>query len=720
MNKERPLCVLPLLLVASIWSACSTPAQRPSDVKAGSEKEDPHLWLEEIESPAALGWVRAHNEKSQSLLIGDARYTTLHDEVRSILVAKDRIPAPTLRGGWVYNFWQDSDHVKGLWRRARPADYARTEPEWDIVLDLDALAKQESENWVWKGSECLPPAYARCLLKLSRGGKDAVVIREFDVEKREFVRDGFALPEAKSHVSWMDANSIWVGTDFGAGSLTRSGYPRMIKLWRRASPLGDAKAVFEGKVEDVSAEAFTVFSPERQPVHVLMRAPSFFESEAWIYTAEGKTVRIPFPGDADVKGVYEGYVLALLRSQWKEHKQGSLVAVELKQLETRGNGELKSETVYAPDLRSTLGDVNIARDALYLDVLRDVQGQLLRITHRGGRWISERRPFPDRGMVKLVSADPFGREVLVSYESFLVPTTLYEDGGVRKVPFALKRLPARFDSSSFEVKQLWAVSKDGTKIPYFFVSRKDMKLDREQPTLLYGYGGFEVSETPFYLGAMGKAWLEKGGAYALANIRGGGEFGPRWHEAALKDRRQRAYDDFIAVAADLNRLHFTKPERLGIMGGSNGGLLMGVMLTQRPDLFGAVVCQVPLLDMLRYPKLLAGASWMGEYGDPEDPGYGPVIARYSPYQNIKRELKYPRVFIETSTKDDRVHPGHARKMVARLEELGKDVIYYENIEGGHSAAADLEQRARRTAMEYTYLWQQLGQQPVATPGKATP
>jgi prolyl oligopeptidase len=654
-----------------------------------------------------MDWVKARNAKSQAALTGDPLYAPLHEEIRSILVAKDRIPTPALRGGWVYNFWQDSDHVKGLWRRVRPAEYAKADPAWEIILDLDALAKQEGESWVWKGTECLPPVYARCLLKLSRGGKDASVVREFDVEKHEFVKDGFSLPEAKSHVSWMDADAIWVGTDFGAGSLTRSGYPRLAKIWRRGSPLAEAKTVFEGKVDDVSVEAFTIFAPDRAPVHVLMRSPSFFESEASIYGADGKVTRIPFPRDADFKGVYEGYALALLRSQWKEHKQGSLVAIELKQL--------KSETVYAPDLRSTLGDVNVAKDALYLDVLKDVQGQLLKVTHRGKRWISERRPFPDRGMVHLTSADPFGREILVSFESFLVPTTLYEDGGVRKVHFALKRLPARFDAAPFEVKQLWAVRKDGTKIPYFFVGKKGMKLDREQPTLLYGYGGFEVSETPFYLGAVGKAWLERGGAYALANIRGGGEFGPRWHEAALKDRRQRAYDDFIAVAADLNRLHFTRPERLGIMGGSNGGLLMGVMLTQRPDLFGAIVCQVPLLDMLRYPKLLAGASWMGEYGDPEDPGYGPVIARYSPYQNVKRELKYPRVFIETSTKDDRVHPGHARKMVARLEELGKGVIYYENIEGGHSAAADLEQRARRNAMEYTYLWQQLGQKSGAKP-----
>jgi prolyl oligopeptidase len=723
MTKNPRSKAVPLIMAAAlplaVSTACSTTNERrPAESAPGgasSGGDDPYLWLEEVESKKALDWVQKRNTVSEKTLIGDPLYAEIHRDVRSMLVAKDRIPYGALRGGWVYNFWQDADHVKGLWRRTRTEEYAKADPQWDVILDIDALAKQDGKSWVWRGSNCLPPEHTQCLISLSPGGSDAVVVREFDVERREFVKGGFELPEAKSDVAWMDADTIWVGTNFGDGSLTSSSYPRITKLWKRGTPLSQAKTVYEGKFKDVAISGYTVFGPDHSPVHLVMRAPSFFTAENFVYRGEGQLQRVPFPIDADFKGVYGGFLLASMRSDWKTHKQGSLLAIALDEIDAANP---KVETVYTPDSKSTLTGINGTRDALYLDVLTNVQGQILKVTRKGGKWVKRRRPFPDKGTVSVVSADPFGREILESYESFLVPPTLYVDGDAYSKPVALKSLPARFDASPYEVKQHWAVSKDGTKVPYFLVSKKGMKLDREQPTLLYGYGGFEASITPSYSATIGKAWLDRGGAYAVANIRGGGEFGPRWHRAALLEHRQRAYDDFIAVAADLNRLGISKPERIGIMGGSNGGLLMGVMLTQRPDLFGAIVCQVPLLDMLRYHKMeyegkTTGASWMGEYGNPDDPGYGPIIERYSPYQNIKRELKYPRVFIETSTKDDRVHPGHARKMVARLEEYGKDVLYFENIEGGHSAAADLEQSARRFGMEYTYLWRQLGVAPTA-------
>ena len=701
------LVIAASVVLGSLASSCATATRHP----AANDPVDPNQWLEEIESPAALAWVAKHNDKSQALLTNDPRFASIHDQIHSILVAKDRIPMPGLQGGWIYNFWQDSDHVKGLWRRTRPNDYAKSEPSWETVLDVDALSKVENESWVWKGSSCLPPAYQKCLISLSRGGKDAVVVREFDTERHAFVADGFNLPEAKSEVSWMDADTIWVGTDYGPGSLTQSGYPRIAKLWHRGTPLDQARQVFEGSVDDVSAGGYTVFSADQPPLNVVYRSPSFFESEASILMPDGQLRRIPFPHDADLKGIFQGHALAVLRSDWNAtaapFPAGALISIPVSDI-VSGSSKIRVETVYYPDIHSTLNGVSWTKDALYLDVLQNVKGRILKVERKKEKWAITRLAFPDGGVVSVTAAEPFSNELYASYESFLVPTTLYSYSGGKHAPRALKSLPARFDASHFEVEQNWSVSSDGTKIPYFVIHKKGMPHDSNQPTLLYGYGGFEVSETPFYLGAIGKAWLERGGVYALANIRGGGEFGPKWHEAAILEHRQTAYDDFISVAGDLFRTHVTKPERLGIMGGSNGGLLMGVMLTERPDLFKAVVCQVGLLDMLRYNKLLAGASWMGEYGNPDDPGMRAIISKYSPYQNVKAELHYPRAFFETSTKDDRVHPGHSRKMVAKLESQSHDVIYYENVEGGHSAAADLEQRAKRSAMEYTYLWMQLG------------
>jgi len=684
-SSEEEMKAAALSAMLPLAAACAGGAAAP---------DDPYLWLEEVESPKALDWARAHNEKSEGLLRADPRFGTIEAEVRKILLARDRIAFPNLDDGWVYNFWQDAEHVRGIWRRVRPEEYERAEPRWDLILDLDALAKEEKENWVWHGASPLPGS-ERALVFLSRGGKDAHVMREFDVGKRAFLPDGFALPEAKSRATWVDADQLLVGTDFGPDSLTKSGYPRRVKRWRRGTPLAEAALVFEGDVADVSVGAHTAFRPEGRTTFVV-RSPSFFEEEAHVLEPDGKLRRVPFPRDADVRGVFYGHFLALLRTAWKGFPAGALVAM-------RPDGG--SELVYAPDERSSLRGIVTARSFLYLTVLENVRGRLLRVEKRPGEWHVTRVALPDHGAVDVLSSDDFDDRLYARFESFTAPSSVtFVDGSIVK---PVKRMPERFDASDVDVEQHEAASADGTRVPYFLVRRRGRPLDGAIPTLLTGYGGFEIANVPVYAGALGKVWLERGGAFAVANIRGGGEFGPRWHQAALKANRARAFEDFIAVAEDLVRRKVTSPRRLGISGGSNGGLLVGAVLLRRPELLNAVVCNVPLLDMLRYHKLLAGNSWMAEYGDPDDATMAPVLLSYSPYQNVRAGVKYPKVFFLTSTKDDRVHPGHARKMAARMEEQGHDVLYYENIEGGHGGAANLEQRIKKAALEYTFLFRQL-------------
>jgi prolyl oligopeptidase len=694
---------IPLLLALSLLPACASSARKPAQSEPPMT-DDPYLWLEEIESTRALDFARARNALSEKELMGDRRFKNIEKKVRKILLARDRIPMPHLNDGWVYNFWQDEKHVRGIWRRTRLESYSRKEPDWQILLDVDAVAKEEKENWVYKGTACLPPAYERCLVWLSRGGKDASVVRELDVESRKWVDGGFRLPEAKSRVAWMDRDTLLVGTDFGDGSLTKSGYPRIVKAWKRGTPLAEAKTVFEGSRDDVSVQGGTVFRPEGRISYVL-RAVSFFEAEVRLVGADLSLRPVPFPLDAEFQGAFQGLLLAQLRKDWKigdrTIRAGSLVS-----LPAGATGPEGAEVVFEPTERSSLLGVSDARGYLYLVVLDNVTAKAFRATRdASGGWKTERMEIPENGMASLVSTNAEDDHLMVQFEGFLrPPTILYTDGNAKTFR-PLKSIPARFNPRGLTVEQHEATSKDGTKVPYFVVRRADAR--GPAPTLLYGYGGFEVPQTPHYAGALGKAWLETGGAYALANIRGGGEFGPRWHQAALKENRQRAFDDFIAVGEDLVARGITSPRRLGIMGGSNGGLLVGATFVQRPDLFRAVVCQVPLLDMLRYHRLLAGASWMAEYGDPDDPAMRAVILRYSPYQNLKPGVEYPRVFVNTSTQDDRVHPGHARKLVARLEELGRPVLYWENIEGGHGGAANIEQRIRKSSLEYTYLFRQL-------------
>jgi len=669
---------------------------------------DPYLWLEEIQGTRSIDWVKDRNVRSLAIIQSDARYATLLADIRKIVLATDRIPAPEYRAGYVYNFWQDTAHVRGIWRRAELVEYRKADPTWETIVDLDELATAENENWVWHGADCRMPANDRCLISLSHGGKDASVIREFDMASKTFVSNGFVIPESKAGYTWVDRDTLLVGPDLGAGSMTDSGYPRQVRVWRRGTPLTDSTLIFNGEAADVGVWPGSLAMTQGRVLY-LERATSFYSSRKYILRADYSLEEMPIPLDATIRAAFGGQLIVNLKSDWAigglRLFSGSLVALSTTDLTAR------PELIYAPTARSTVESVWATQDRLYVQTLDNVSARVMAyaLPAAGAAWLAADVAIPDHGSVIAATSDSLSNEFIVTFESFLVPTTQFlgtlAASGVSVSK--LRQIPSRYDTSGLKVDQWHATSKDGTDVPYFIVRRANLTLDGSNPTLLYGYGGFEISMTPYYMSSYGKGWLEKGGVYVLANIRGGGEFGPAWHQGAILKNKQRSYDDFIAIAEDLIAKKVTTPRRLGIEGGSNGGLLMGVMLTQRPDLFNAVVCQVPLLDMLRFHKLLAGASWMGEYGNPEDPEMATVLSAYSPYQNLKVGQAYPKIFFLTSTADDRVHPGHARKMAAKLEGFGQDYLFFENTEGGHGAAANLEERARRQSLEMIYLYQQL-------------
>lgn len=702
-----PLLAIATLSIATLATGCGDRSP-PTGADSAAAAGDSYLWLEEVDGEEALDWVAARNERSLARLEGDPRFERLREEALALLEAEDRIPYGSWFGGFVHNFWQDGEHVRGIWRRTTLESYASDQPAWETVLDVDALAEAEDENWVWKGRSCLPPEHRLCLVRLSRGGGDAVVVREYDAVAQAFVEDGFFLPEAKSSVAWLDENTLFLGTDFGEGSLTSSGYPRTVRIWRRGTAPDDARQLAEGDTADVSMTGFVVWRPDG-PERFLRRTPEFFKGELWWLGEDLAPVRVPIQEDAADSGLLDDRLLVRLRSDWtvggEEFREGSLVSIRL--AESVRTGEPAGvELVYAPSARGSVRGVSTTRNAALISVLEEVTGSLVRAEPTEDGWDLEPVDLPPNGTVGVVSSDPWSDVVFASYQSFLVPNRLFllRDGGEPRV---IKSLPDRFDASDFVTERRFATSADGERIPYFVVRPKELAMDGSAPTLLTGYGGFEVSRTPSYADPGTIEWLEEGGVFVLANIRGGGEFGPRWHEAALVEDRQRAYDDFIAVAEDLVASGVTSPDRLGIQGGSNGGLLVAAVTMQRPDLFGAVVCSVPLLDMLRYHRLLAGASWMAEYGDPDDPEDRAAIEAYSPYQNVRADQEYPEIFFWTNTRDDRVHPGHPRKMVARMMEQGHPVLYFENTEGGHSAGANLKQAARTTALTTVYLLQKL-------------
>ncbi len=694
---------IPILLGLTLgWSMAAT-EPKPSPAPAA----DPYLWLEDVTGEKALEWVKARNWESAKELQG-AEFQQLKADLLKIYDSKARIPGVSKHGAFYYNFWQDAKNPKGLWRRTTLAEYRKAEPKWDVVLDLDALNRAEKENWVWEGAQILKAGgYRHVLLTLSRGGADASVTREFDLQTRAFVKDGFSIPEAKGSMSWIDKDQVYVSTDFGPGSLTTSGYPRIVKLWKRGTRLSEAVTVYEGKAEDMSIGAFHDDTKGFERDYV-SRSLAFYRSELFLRDKAGKLHKLDVPIDAN-PAPFREWMTVQLRTPWtvggKTYPGGALLVTKFEDFMA---GKRDFTVLYEPSANSSLESFTWTRHHLVLNVLEDVRNVLTVLTPGEKGWKREGFPgAPSFSTVSVWGIDPEASDdFFMSVTDFLTPPSLCL-GRIGQQPEKLKEMPAFFDASGFEVSQHFATSLDGTKVPYFQVSPKGMQLDGSNVTLLNGYGGFEISEVPFYSGGVGRAWLSRGGVYVLANIRGGGEYGPRWHQAALKQNRHRAYEDFAAIAGDLVARKVTTAGKLGCEGGSNGGLLMGNMITQYPQLFGAVVCQVPLLDMKRYSHLLAGASWMAEYGDPDKAEEWDFIRTFSPYQNVRKDGKYPPVIFMTSTRDDRVHPGHARKMMAQMRDMGHDVRYFENTEGGHGGAADNTQRAHMWALAYTFLWQKL-------------
>ncbi|MFL6726699.1 MAG: prolyl oligopeptidase family serine peptidase [Sphingomicrobium sp.] len=680
-------------------------------VKAATS-DDPYLWLEDVSSPKALEWVEAHNAKSTAVLEADPRYQRFYAQALDIAEAKDRIPVGSFIRGEVYNFWQDNDHVRGIWRRATLESYATGKPEWETVLDFDALAASEKANWVWKGAQCARPSERRCLINLSDGGEDAVTIREFDLPTKSFVKGGFVLPKGKQRVDWENENTLLVSRGWKKGDLGRTGYPFIAKRLRRGQPLAAAVEVYRGSAKDggYGVTPYVLRDAQNRTLSLVDRPLDTFQSQTFVLGPKGAR-RLAIPEKAQPIDLVDGRVIIRSQETWsaggKQFPAGTLLSVDLAQLKT-DPAHLKPTLIYQPGPREALEGAAASKDMLLVSILDNVRGRTL-VYRPGphGSWTHSALEMPDNSTVSIADTSRTDNRALLTVTSFLTPPSLWLADASKGRASEIMQQPAKFDASNLVAEQREATSSDGTRIPYFLVHRRDIRLDGNNPTLLYAYGGFEVSQTPSYSATTGKLWLENGGVYALANIRGGGEFGPAWHEAGLNTKRQIIYDDFAAVAKDLIATNVTSPRRLGIRGGSNGGLLMGVEFTQHPDLWHAVVIDVPLLDMIRISKIAAGASWEGEYGSIDDPAVRAFWEKTSPYQNLKASVPYPTPFIFTTTKDDRVGPQHARKFAARMEEMGLPFYYYENTEGGHAAGANLRQTARTNALEMTYLTRKL-------------
>ncbi len=709
--------------LSSAAMAQTVPAPSTTDAGGGfatSDATDPYLWLEEVEGDRALAWVREQNARSLGVLQGDPRYAQLHAQALEIVQSRDRIPSPGFRRQGdeevIDNFWQDANHVRGIWRTTSVESYGTAEPVWETILDIDALAAAEGKNWVYKGASCLPPEERLCLVNLSDGGKDAVTVREFDRQTRQFVEGGFVLPESKGGVTWIDRDTLLIAHDFGEGSMTDSGYPRTVRLLRRGQSVDQARTVFEGQQADVSVSAYTLRDADGVVKATLLnRAINFYEAETWRLNADGSTTQLQLPAKSNINALIQGQLVVTTDQDWtapsgQQFRTGDVIAWNLEQW--LANPATQAQLVIRPTERQAIEGMSSTRNRLIVALYDNVRGSIYSYTpNPAGEWSRTRLNLPENTTVGIGSSSDREDRIFVSASGYLTPSTLYLADATDGSTEAMKSLPAKFNADGMVVEQYEARSADGTMIPYFVVHQGGMAMDGSNPTLLYGYGGYQNSLLPGYSATVGKLWLERGGVYVVANTRGGGEFGPRWHQAALQQNRQRAHEDFQAVALDLQARNITSQPHLGIMGGSQGGLFMGAMLTQRPDLINGAVIQVPLFDMMRFHRLLAGASWIAEYGNPDIPEQRAWIAEYSPYQRLAAGQPYPEVFIHTSTKDDRVHPGHARKAAARLLELGYPVLFYENTDGGHGAAANLQETARRLALEYTYLSRRLMDSP---------
>ncbi|WP_333611859.1 prolyl oligopeptidase family serine peptidase [Brevundimonas bullata] len=702
-------------------SATTPPPHFPRDLSPeGVKAADDHLALEEVDGAEARAFVAASNEKALAALTGDRRYEPFRQQAEAILTATDRIPGVSFLGEGLGNFWQDAANPKGVWRRTTLDSYRTAQPQWETLIDIDALAKAEGRDWVFKGADCLAPDETRCLINLSDGGKDAVTVREFDLTTKTFVESGFVIPEGKHRLEWLDRDTLLIATDFGAengqGTMTESGYPFIVKSLKRGQPLVQATEVYRGQQSDGGyGVSPMVFRDKAGAVEAVLfsRPLDTFRSEIW-RLADGKPVKLNLPERVAVEGVMGGNLIFSPDQAWRfdgqDYAAGSLLSLPLGVLgPVRLDIAIGAQraTVFTPSPRQSLQNVTVFSDGIVAVIADNVVGTLKRFTPSANGWTVTELAVPANSAVGLGDSSKSKGQVFVSTQGFLTPPTLSLADVATAALTELKSAPAKFDASTHVVEQFEATSSDGTKIPYFVTRPRDLAMDGTGPTILFGYGGFQASFPPAYKPEMGKLWLENGGVFVQANIRGGGEFGPAWHQAALRENRQRAFDDFAAVARDLEQRKITSPRHLGIYGRSNGGVLTSVSITQHPELFNAAVIESPLIDMLRYQDLPAGASWIGEYGDPRIPADAEFIARYSAYQQLRPEAKYPRVYITTNTRDDRVHPGHARKFAARLGDQGHDHLYFEDTAGGHSNDADPVANARRWARHYVYLSQQL-------------
>lgn len=700
----RPRRIARLLLaLCAIAGMSAAGAQTPARAD-----DDPYLWLEQISSPRSLAWVEQENRRTLGVLEGDRRYAGFFADALTIAEATDRIPMPNLIGGQVTNFWQDADHVHGLWRTTSLDDYLTARPAWKTLIDLDALSAADAASWVWKGALCEPLAERRCLVMLSDGGEDAITVREYDRAAGAFVPGGFILPTSKQDVAWETPDSLLLARDWGPGTLTASSYPFVVKRIGRGQPLDAAVEIFRGRPSDVGVAPATLVDGQGNRITLITLAKTFFESELYVVGPRG-AARIATPAKSNAVGLVDGQLILKIDEAWSigglAAPAGSIVALDAAAL--KADGTIRAALVFAPSARQSVDTVAATKDRVIAEIYDTVRGRVMSFARGPDGWRATRLPLPDNASTGIVDAERGSDRAFVSVQSFLAPTSLWLADATAGTTARIKTMPARFDAAGLVTEQFEATSKDGTRVPYFVTHRADIALDGSTPTIMTAYGGFQISYTPSYSGTTGKLWLEHGGAFVLANIRGGGEFGPAWHEAGLKTRRQVVYDDFAAVGEDLIARKITSPRRLGIYGGSNGGLLMGVEMTQRPDLWQAVTIQIPLLDMLRYERLSAGSSWVGEYGSMAVPAERAFWEKTSPYQALRRGAAYPEPFIWTTTKDDRVGPVQARKFAARMKEYGLPYLFWENTEGGHAAGANLRQAARAQALQMTYFARKL-------------
>ena len=684
-------------LAATLAAVCTTSALAD---------DDPYLWLEEVQDEKALDWVRDKNAATFAELRDTDVFQRLYDESLAILTSDARIPDGGVIADHFYNFWQDDIHVRGIWRRSPVDAFIAGAPEWETVLDMDTLEEREHENWIWQGADCRGGESDRCMIEVSRGGKDESVFREFSLDSKIFLDDGFVVPEAKSNIAWYGDDALLVATDWGDG-LTDSGYALDVRLWPRGEDIADSRSLFRGDTVDTLLAPFSIHAGDKEYAFIVRLFADWNENE-YLRVVDGEAGdALGWPLRMSIEGIIDGAAIISLQQDWvvddNEYALGDIIAYDL----DTGSTEL----VFAPSDTQAINEVAVAKDGIFLEMLDTVVGRVKRLERGDDGWAATDIPLPSNGVATLIDVSSSRNDAFVTYESSILPTTLFHVGEDNEIA-PVAALPHLYDAEGVVIKQLFATSADSTQVPYFVIGHEDVLEAGNAPAILYGYGGFLIPILPVYYadpsrpqhGALaGRMWISRGGVLAIANLRGGGEFGPRWHQSALRENRQRAYDDYFAIAEDMIERGITSSDRLGALGRSNGGLLLGVALTQRPDLFAALDIGVPLLDMKRYNKLLAGASWMGEYGNPDVPEDWEFISQYSPYQNLEADVDYPKVLFYTSTLDDRVHPGHARKMAAMLEDMGQEFFYYENTEGGHGGTANQEQLAMRTALEYAYF-----------------